>query len=629
MPPHRPTPVVDTSASPHATLRPVDVGAVEVDDAFWRPLLERNRTVTLPVQHDRCESTGALRNFARAAGLADGPFHGMYYSDSDVYKWIEAASWSLAGTPDPALAERLDAVIGLAAAAQAADGYLNTYFSVDRVGERWTDLVVRHEMYCIGHLVQAAVAHVRATGSRTLLDVAVRAAGHVFDRFPPDEVPGACGHPCLEMALVELYRTTGERRWLTLATWQLDSRGRGVLNGAEYLVDHLPAREQTTVTGHAVRALYLYAARADVVLETGDAELRAAVDRLWQDLSRHKTSVTGGVGARWDGEAFGEAYELPDRAYNETCAAIAHIFLAWRMLLLTGAAEYRDAVELALYNGALPGMSLGGTEFFYQNPLADAGRHRRKEWFSCACCPPNIARLLASLPGYLYTTSDEGLWVQLYIGNRTTVTLPGGPAVRVELASGLPWAGDVRLTLTPAEPVEFTVFLPVPAWAEREVTVRVRGTEVGTGPVAGYVAVRRTWEPGDQVEVTLGTPVRPLVTHPRVALTHARVALTRGPIVYCLEQVDHDAAAVADIRLSGGEQWAADHRPDLLGGVTTLTAGARAVHPDDGPLHRRLGDTSPVAREVTVTAVPYYAWANREPGEMRVFVPLAISSAAR
>ncbi|MFC7547865.1 glycoside hydrolase family 127 protein [Plantactinospora sp. GCM10030261] len=627
MPSERPSPVVDTSASPHARLRPIDLRTVEVTDAFWRPRLRRNREVTLPAQYEQCETTGALRNFERAADLDDGPFNGRYYSDSDVYKWIEAASWTLAGGDSPELVARLDSVIKRVAAAQSGDGYLNTYFSVDRAGERWTDLVVRHEMYCVGHLVQAAVAHHRTTGGRELLDVALRACAHIFERFTPDRVPGTCGHPCLEMALVELYRATGERRWLTLATWQLDSRGRGVLDGSEYLVDHAPVRRQTEVTGHAVRALYLYAAVADVVLETGDEDLRRTVDALWHDLSRHKTSVTGGVGARWDGESFGDAYELPDRAYNETCAAIAHILLAWRLLLLTGAGEYRDAIETALHNGVLCGLSLDGTEFFYQNPLADAGRHRRQEWFSCACCPPNIARLLASLPGYLYTASDEGLWIQLYIGNRADLRLADGTAVRLELATDLPWEGAVSVTVTPEQPAEFTLFLPVPAWAEERPVIRIGGEIVEADHRDGYLAVRRTWAPGDTVELTLATPVRPLVTHPRAAQTHHRVAVTRGPIVYCLEQVDHPDTPVADIRLTGAEDWRPARRTDLLGDVTTLTTSARVLSEPDGPEgagppHRRWSGAATATTDVTVTAVPYFAWANREPGPMRVFLPL-------
>lgn len=618
---HSPGPV-DTSASRHARLRTVAPHEVRITDEFWAPRLHRNRTVTIPAQHAQCESTGALRNFARAAGSVGGDFSGRYYSDSDVYKWIEAASWTLATGPSPELADRLDGVIKLVAGAQDEDGYLNTYFSADRADQRWTDLVVRHEMYCIGHLVTAAVAHVRATGDTALLDVALRACTHIAERFPPGEVPGACGHPGLEMALVELYRTTGDERWLTLAIWQLDSRGAGVLDGSEYLIDHEPVRHQSRVTGHAVRALYLYAGMADVVLETGDAQLRQALDRLWADLAGGKTAVTGGVGARWDGEAFGDAYELPDRAYNETCAAIAHIFLAWRMLLLTGEPRYRDVVETALHNGVLPGLSLSGTQFFYQNPLADSGRHRREEWFSCACCPPNIARLLASLPGYLYTTSDEGLWVQLYIGNRAQLRLADGTPVRLELDTALPWAGTARLTLAPAAPTEFTVFLPVPGWAGDDVTVRVNGEVVDVTTGAGWIALRRTWTASDTVELAFGTEVRALAAHPRVAATHRRVALARGPLVYCVEQADQAGVPVADIRLRGTERWTAEHRAELLGGVTTLAADACAVAGDDGPLYRPYRgpeETSPAR----VTAIPYYAWANREPGEMRVFVPLA------
>lgn len=613
-------PVVDTTLSPHARLRPVGVAAVRVNDGFWRPRLDRNRDETIPAQHRQCETTGALTNFRRAAGLADEPFHGLYFSDSDVYKWVEAASWTLACRADDQLAQTLDEVIELFAAAQDDDGYLNTYFSVDRVAERWTDLVVRHEMYCIGHLTQAAVAHARSTGKRSLLDVAVRACEHVFARFTPDQVPGACGHPCLEMALVELYRTTRDERWLRLATWQLDSRGRGVLNGSEYLLDHAPLRQQDFVTGHAVRALYLYAAAVDVVLETGDQELRAVVDRLWQDLVQHKTAVTGGVGARWDGESFGEPYELPDRAYNETCAAIAVIFLAWRLLLLTGESEYRDAIETALYNGVLPGLALSGTEFFYQNPLADAGRHRRQPWFNCACCPPNIARLLASLPGYLYTTSDEGLWVQLYVGSYADVKLADGTPARIDVRTKLPWEGQVEVEVSPGEPTEYTLFLPRPAWAG-DISVRLGGDLVEPDTENGYLSLRRTWRPGDTVRLDFALPARFIATHPRVTSTHLRVALARGPLVYCVEQVDHPEVATADIRVSGAERWTPAYTGSL-GGVVALTTRACAVVPDDGPLYRPYEPGVMKTRPVTVTAIPYYAWANREPGPMQVFLPL-------
>jgi uncharacterized protein len=642
-------PVVDTTDSPYALLRPVGVGSVRVHDGFWQPRLERNRTQTLPAQQLQCETTGALDNFRRAAGLLEAPFQGRYYSDSDVYKWVEAAAWSLASGPDPALSAQLDDLAKLFAAAQDDDGYLNTYFSVDRTAERWTDLEVLHEMYCLGHLTQAAVAHHRATGQRSLLDVATRACDHVFAKFTPGQTPGACGHPGLEMALVELYRTTGETRWLRLAAWQLESRGKGVLGGGEYLLDHAPLRAQDFVTGHAVRALYLYAAAADVVLETGDQDLLAVVERLWADLSRHKTAVTGGVGARWDGESFGDAYELPDRAYNETCAAIAHIFLAWRLLLLTGDGTYREAVETALYNGVLPGLSASGTEYFYQNPLADAGRHRRRPWFPCACCPPNIARLLASLPGYAYTTSDDGVWVQLYLGSTADLRLADGTAVRLQQRSELPWQGRVDIIIEVDQPRAFTVYLPEPSWAG-DVTLRVGDEVVRPERVGGYLAVRRTWQPGDTIRVELDLPVRLLSAHPRVASAHGRVAVTRGPLVYCVEQADHPGVDVADLGLTGHERWTPV--VDLLGvgspgstaggptegsaggstggsaggpagALVTLTTIGRALETTGTPLHRPYDAEATVpSRDVEITAIPYYAWANRVPGPMRVFLPL-------
>jgi len=623
--PTRHTPIVDTTRSPHARLRPVGVSAVRIRDDFWSARLERNRTVTLPAQHAQCETTGAFENFRRAAeSRSDEPFHGRYYSDSDVYKWTEAASWTLGSARDPQLEKQIADLVALFAAAQDRDGYLNTYFSVDRVGERWTDLSVLHEMYCLGHLTQAAIAHYRVTGEPSLLDVAIRACEHVYARFTPDRVPGACGHPCLEMALVELYRTTQAPKWLRLAQWQLDSRGRGVLGGNEYLLDHAPLRQQEFVTGHAVRALYLYAAAADVVLETDDPELRSVVDRLWSDLTRHKMAVTGGVGARWDGESFGDAYELPDRSYNETCAGIALIFFAWRMLLLTGEAEFRECLENALYNAVLPGLSLSGTEFFYQNPLADSGRHRRQPWFDCACCPPNIARLLASLPGYLYTTSERGIWVQLYVGNQAEIEIPDGGVIGIELATELPWNGRVELRVTPAEPREFSLFLPVPVRAELA-GVTVQGEPIdhaATVTSSGYLEIRRMWQPGDVVELSFDLPVRYVSAHPRVASLHRRVALTRGPLVYCVEQVDHDVP-VEDLWVSGREDWRERFDTSLLTGVMTLSTQAHAIEPDAGPLYRAFDPRrSPTTRPATITAVPYYAWANREPGAMRVFVPL-------
>lgn len=612
-------PVVDTSSSPHGRLRPVSVSSVRITDDFWAGRLSRNAADTLPFAHEKCRSTGALDNFARAAGRLDGPFNGRYYSDSDVYKWVESACWSLASVDDPDLRSRLDETVALIAAAQDQDGYLNTYFSVDRVDQRWTDLVVKHEMYCLGHLIQAAVAHHRVTGERTLLDVGIRAAELVERRYPPQQTYGTCGHPNLEMALVELARATGDRRWLELATWQLESRGHGVLDGNEYLLDHEPVRQQRRVTGHAVRALYLYAAMADVVLETGDQELSDNLDALWQDLTERKMSITGGVGARWDGEAFGDAYELPDRAYNETCAAIATIYLAWRMLLRTGDGRYRDVIEWSLYNAVLPGLSDDGTAFFYQNPLADGGRHRRQPWFDCACCPPNITRMLASLPGYVVGSSAEGVWLHLLVGVEADLQLDGAGSVRVSTTTDLPYDQNLRLVLGLDREHEFDLRLPAPDWSSNT-TVAINGTPVEPTVEAGYLVLRRTWRDQDTVTVAYDPEVRLLTTHPRVAMAHHRVAVSRGPLVYCVEQTDHDTD-VRDLRVRGSEEW----KPvdlDGLPGIRGLTTQAvHTVRSSDAPRRPWTAESSAL-HPATVVAIPYFAWANREPGPMTVLLPV-------
>ncbi|CAA9518505.1 MAG: GH127 / GH146, partial [uncultured Thermomicrobiales bacterium] len=449
--------VVDTSGSPHARLRPVPVSAVRLTGAFWATRRQRNRAVTLPAQHRLLEETGRLDNFRRASGeRPDLPFQGTYFNDSDVYKWLEAAAWTLADGPDPVLQPLVDGTIALVAAAQRPDGYLNTYFARDRAGERWTDLDL-HELYCAGHLFQAAVAHHRVTGSTALLDVAIRFADHIGETFGPaaeGKRESSDGHQEIELALVELFRTVGERRYLNLARFFVDVRGHGKLGrpygrwGPEYHQDHVPIAEMETLVGHAVRALYLAGGAADLALETGDPALRAAGDRLWRDTVARKTYLTGGLGSRWEGEAFGEAYELPnERAYAETCAAIASVMWNWRLLLTTAEARFADALETSLHNAVLAGISLDGETYFYQNPLADAGRHRRRPWFGTACCPPNVARLLASLPGYAYAVSDDAVWVNLYAEGDAGVALPDGRAIRLRQQTDYPWDGRIAITL--------------------------------------------------------------------------------------------------------------------------------------------------------------------------------------
>lgn len=611
--------VTDTRQSPRASLRPVSLTDVTLEDAFWSPRTDQVRRTTLPLAHDRLVESGAVDNFRHAPHGPAERFRGRYYSDSDVYKWVEAACWSLASAEDAALSRRLGDVVEAIIGAQDTDGYLNTYFAGERREQRWSDLSRWHEMYCIGHLVQAAIAHHRATGHHQLLDAAARACEHVESRFTPGRTHGACGHPNLEMALIELYRTTGERRWLNLSAWQMESRGRGGLDASEYLLDHTPVREQTVVTGHAVRALYLYAGLADLLLETDDTELESVVDALWHDLSCRKTSVTGGLGARWDGEAFGDSYELPDRAYNETCAAIAKIFFAWRMLLRTGEGRYRDAIEHTLYNAVLPALSSDGTAFFYQNPLEDSGRHRRQAWFDCACCPPNLARLLVSLPGYLYAVSDQAIWVNQLIGSTVALNLDATP-VRLTLRTDLPRSGSSTLTLNMPHDIRFSLRLPAPAWAG-EVTVRVGGEQVTPTRERGYLVIDRVWQDGDLVVHECTTPVRLLQAHPRVAAAHHRVALTRGPLVFCLEQADNEVD-IRDLRLHGTETWDCGKHP-ALPETLRLTTEARAVSAADDQLYTAWSSTgNGPTRPALATAIPYYAWGNREAGPMRVMIPL-------
>ncbi len=626
--------VVDTSKSPHARLRPVPVGAVSIEDMFWAPRMRVNREATIPSQYQQLWETGRFHNFLRVTGQYDGPFQGRFFNDSDVYKWLEAASWVLAAHDDPALAKQVDEAITIVAAAQRPDGYLNTYFALERADERWTDFDL-HEMYCAGHLFQAAVAHHRATGSTRLLDVATRFADHIDDTFGPPEQGkriGTDGHPEVEMALVELARETGEQRYLRLAQFLVDVRGHGVLGnaygrfGTKYHQDHQPFRELDEIVGHAVRAVYLNAGVADIVAETGEPALRDALHRLWDNMTTRKMYVSGGIGSRYEGESFGEDYELPNAlAYTETCAAIGSVMWNWRMLLIEGDARYADVIELQLYNAMLSGVSLDGQTYFYQNPLADEGHHRRQPWFRTACCPPNVARMLASLPGYLYSVAGSEIWVHLYAASTAQIRLPDGRDLTIRQHTTYPWDGVVRLTLDGAG--EATLRLRIPSWCEHGATVSVNGQPAPVEAAPGtYAEVRRTWSAGDEVCLELPIPVRRVSCHPYVAENAGRVALMRGPLLYCIEQVDHPDSDVRDLVLPDTAVFESTYDPDLLHGVTVLTTTARECPPEaawSARLYREAGgDTGQrSSRPAPLTAIPYYAWANRAPGRMRVWLP--------
>jgi len=613
--------VVDTSRSPHARLRPVPVEAVRLEDGFWAPRLETLRRATLPSQHRLLEETGRIDNFRWASGKAGGDHSGYYFNDSDAYKWLEAVGFTLACADDEGLRGLAEGVIGEVAAAQGEDGYLDTYFALEREGERWTNLGDLHELYCAGHLIQAAIAYHRSTGDTILLDVATSLADHIADIFGPGRRPGTSGHPEIEMALVELNRLTGRADYIDLARFFLDQRGRGVIGGRDYHIDHAPFRELCEIVGHAVRSVYLNCGATDVYLETGEKDLWGALERLWENMTGRRMYATGGVGARHQGEAFGADYELPsEQAYAETCAAIASAMWNWRMLLASGEARYADAMELALYNGFLSGLSLDGESYFYVNPLADRGGHRRQPWFPCACCPPNIARMLASLPGYFYGVSPGGLWVHLYAEGTADVSLDGA-TLRVAQRTDYPWDGRIRLLLEPEAETPFTLRLRVPGWC-REAELLVNGEDAGVATEPGsYVELERVWRSGDEAELSLAMPVERVLSNPLVLENADRVALRRGPLVYCLEAADNPGVDVWDVVLPAGAELEAEYRPGLLNGVVAIRGEALAVDTDLGDdLYRFSDQVSGSERRVPFTAIPYYAWANRDPGPMIVWI---------
>jgi DUF1680 family protein len=595
-------------------LKPVPFTDVKLTDDFWAPRQETNRRVTIPHAFKECEDTGRIRNFEVAAGLAEGEYQGIYFNDSDVHKMIEAIALDLALHPDPDLDARLDKLIAILAAAQQPDGYLNSYYTLVEPENRWTDLPVRHELYIAGHLFEAAVAHYQATGKRTLLDVATRFADYIDSVFGDDRLVGVCGHEEIELALAKLAEATGEDRYFRLAQWFVDRRGS---SDREYCQDHLPVREQSEVVGHAVRAMYLYCAMADVAMRTGDEGLIGALDRLWEDLTLRRMYVTGGIGPSAHNEGFTTAYDLPnDTAYAETCAAIGLVLWSWRMFLLHGRSEYIDVLERALYNGVISGVSLTGDRFFYVNPLAGRGTHHREPWFGCACCPPNIMRLFPQVGAMMYATGEGVLYANLYAASEATVQV-AGTTVKLTQNTHYPWSGEVKLTMRPETEVEFDLRLRIPDWC-REASAKVDGEELhAERGDDGYLSLTRTWQPGDTVTLKLDMPVRRIAAHPKVAADVGRVALMRGPLVYCLEAVDNEGS-VRDIALPRKAELKTEWHPDLLGGVIVLRGRGLRRAPEDREALYRVVDDEP---KTALTAIPYYAWDHREPGEMVVWIP--------
>ncbi|MEM7538476.1 MAG: glycoside hydrolase family 127 protein [Chloroflexota bacterium] len=633
-------------------ITPVPFTAVTFTDDFWTPRLETNRTVTVPYDFQKCEETGRLDNFKKAAGLMEGPHEGLFFNDSDVFKIMEGAAYSLNLHPDPDLEAYLDNLIADVAASQEEDGYLytartiaernNTPETLDPEKEgptRWSNLGMNHELYNVGHMYEGAIAHYEATGKRTFLDVAIKNADLIDHVFGPGKIHDTPGHQQIEMGLARLSRVTGDERYLRLAQFFLDERGKTEERGVQayyghegYTQDHLPVVEQDEAVGHAVRAGYMYCGMADVAAMSQDESVKTAyikaIDTIWANVVNKKLYLTGGIGALHRGEAFGANYELPnDTAYAETCAAIANAMWNLRMFLLHGHAQYIDVIERTIYNGFLSGIDFSGDRFFYVNPLSFDGKTRfnrddsaeRLPWFDCSCCPSNVVRFIPSLLGYVYATKQDDLYVNLFVAGSGTVNLTS-TQVTIEQVTDYPWQGRVQFNVNPTEDArEFTLHIRIPGWAQGQPvpsdlyhyhasggqtlgiqtpTLTVNGETVDVVLENGYAVLMRQWQAGDVVVLDLPMTVQRVLSHEAVEANQGLVALERGPILYCVESIDNmnpiDAVTVAD-----DTDFTVTHQADLLHGVNTVQWDSQGH---------------------TVTAIPYYAWAHRGNSQMAVWL---------
>jgi DUF1680 family protein len=621
-------------------IKPVPFTQVRVDDVFWAPKMETNRTVTVPFALDKNEETGRVDNFRKAAGLMKGAFQGKRYNDSDIFKVMEGAAYTLMLNPDPGLGKRLDDLIGLIGKAQEPDGYIYTNRTIDPQNpapgagkERWSNLRVSHEFYNVGHMYEAAAAHFLATGEKTFLAIAVKNADLLVRTFGPGKKRAFPGHQEIEIGLAKLYRATGNRAYLDLAKFFLDERGHyfqgeryaaddpfAVYDSDEYMQNHKPVLEQDEAVGHAVRAMYMYAGMADVAALGGYPEYVKAIDRLWDDVVGKKMYITGGVGSRGGTEGFGDPYELPNRtAYTETCASVGNALWQQRLFLLHGDARYADVLERVMYNGLISGVSLDGMAFFYQNPLEFNGTSKlyqgqvvRAPWFEVSCCPPNITRFLPSVPGYVYAVQDDVLFLNLFMANTAMLEIDGVKA-SLKQETRYPWGGAVVIRVDPEKQKIFSLAVRIPGWARNEPvptdlyrfadandekpSLRINGAAAAIDLKNGYFLIRRAWTKGDVVELDLPMPVRRIVAHAAVKEDAGRVALQRGPLVYCAEGIDNGGRAIG-LAIADGVKFRPEFKPDVLKGVVVLKGGAAGSE---------------------ITLIPYYAWANRGPGEMEVW----------
>ncbi len=637
--------VIDLSRSRFAKLKTVPVRAVQIKEGFWSQRRTTNLASSIPTMRAELLGHGRMDNFLRLEGKSSAPQKGPVFSDSDIYKWTEAVGFALQTADQPQLRQATDAMIHDVAAAQEPGGYLNTYFVGDRKPQRmlYETQTTGHELYCIGHLLQGAIAYYRATGDRTLLDAGIR---FVDEFLLPNYGPGmnqkgiVSGHPEIEMALIELHRTTGKQEYVDLAGYILHGDERIPLRPQQvmYMFCGIPFTSRTKLEGHAVRAMYACCGATDYYLETGDPSYWKTLNALWEDLSTHQLYVTGGVGAREAGEAFGDAYELPNaRAYGESCAAIGNMMWNWRMLAASGEARFTDVIERALYNGINSGMSLDGTTYCYRNPLAfdpsaDSGDrhapdgHIRNPWYDTTCCPPNLERTFASLPGYFYSTSSDGVYVHLYDNSEMNWHLDDGTGLKIQQTTNYPWSGEVKMTVSPAAPSEFVVYARIPGWS-KQTEVKVNGTPVAGALPGNYLAIRRRWSANDTIELSFDMTAQMLKANPAVSEDRGRVAFQRGPIIFCMEHLDQPERErgmnIAGYAVKLDASTTARFDAKLLNGVMVLehpgslsqiAADKELYYSADAPKQESVVST-------TLKLIPYYAWANREPSTMQVWIP--------
>lgn len=599
---------------------------VQITDAFWSPRIDKVSNVTIPVCIQQTEvKTPRIRNFEKVARKAGEKHEGIYFDDSDVYKALEAIAYSLKNHPDKALEARADEWIDKIAKAQQPDGYLNTYYTLNGLDKRWTDME-KHEDYCAGHLIEAAVAYYNTTGKRKLLDVATKFADHIDATFRQTGRHWVSGHEEIELALVKLYKTTSNSKYLDLAQWYIEQRGHGYGKGViwdqwkspKYCQDDVPVRDQREIEGHAVRAMYLYTGAADVGAAKKDSGYMTAMKKVWEDVVFRNMYITGGIGSSGSNEGFSFDYDLPNQqAYCETCASVGMVLWNQRMNLLTGDARYIDVLERSLYNGALDGLSLSGDRFFYGNPLAADGKYGRSEWFGTACCPSNIARLVESLGDYIYAADENAIWVNLFVGSNTTVPLKTGD-VLIRQETAYPWDGAVKITVSPSKTQSFPLHIRIPGWTQDQpvpgntyryadrsdssCTITLNGKPVKYIMQQGYAVIDSRWKKGDIVQLHLPMPVRKIIASDSVKADLGRVALQRGPLVYCVEQPDN-ASQVENLIVPDNAVFHTSYDKNMLGGIVVIKT--------DTPL---------------LTAIPYFSWNNRGNAAMQVWLPRNIGS---